>query len=79
MAATSAERQAARLARYRTMKFTLETIRRECPDAATRRLADEALSSGQRQPISPPLSKREPSKAERDGQDETAMYFGDDA
>jgi hypothetical protein len=43
-ALSNRERQAARLARYRAMKFALEHIRRECPDPATRRLADEALA-----------------------------------
>jgi type II secretory pathway component PulJ len=42
-ALTNAQRQAVRQARYRAMQAALETIRRDCPDAETRRQADAAL------------------------------------
>jgi hypothetical protein len=43
MPTSNRERQAARLQRYRTMKFALEIIRRECPDPEARQIADAAL------------------------------------
>jgi hypothetical protein len=42
-ALSNRERQAARLARYRTMKFALETIRRDSTDPEARQIADAAL------------------------------------
>ena len=42
-ALTNAQRQALRQARYRAMQAALEVIRRDCPDAETRRQADAAL------------------------------------
>ena len=61
MPASNRDRQAARLQRYRAMKFTLETIRRECPDAATRRLADEALAGNKTESVPGGPEKSRPS------------------